>query len=302
MTELLDNSKDLTDYHEKIAKAAVVNADLQEATEKEQHARKKAQFNLNEVLKEYQESLKPQTWETYSYGLKRFLNSFDHVLDVKARDADNYLVALSKERSPSTVRLHVAAISGLYNLIIRYDYLRFNPFSGTKKVPKMETVREQTAPREDEIETILAGIKTDHTYVATLVMINTGLRVAEIQKIKLNGDVYTTIVKGGRTVTGHFPDKCRAPIEARGYDLSQEQPFANLKKKTIQNDLARYMGALEEAGKIEYRYHAHSFRHYFAVQIYKRTTDLYKVCRLLNHKSITATEKYLKSIGLIKSE
>jgi integrase len=46
----------------------------------------------------------------------------------------------------------------------------------------------------------------------------------------------------------------------------------------------------------------YSFRHTAAVEIYKRTKDIYLLQRLMGHSSIGVTQKYLRSLGVVNIE
>jgi integrase len=46
----------------------------------------------------------------------------------------------------------------------------------------------------------------------------------------------------------------------------------------------------------------YSFRHTAAVQLYRRTKDVYLLQKLLGHSSIVVTLKYLRSLGELNSD
>ena len=50
------------------------------------------------------------------------------------------------------------------------------------------------------------------------------------------------------------------------------------------------------AGKLQARYSVHDLRHAFATRLYQACYDVYQVKTALGHSSVSATERYLRSL------
>jgi integrase len=61
----------------------------------------------------------------------------------------------------------------------------------------------------------------------------------------------------------------------------------------------RYLAErLHVAGKLRETYSLHDLRPSFAVRLYKKNRDVYRVEKALGHATIAVTETYLQSLGL----
>jgi site-specific recombinase XerC len=135
-----------------------------------------------------------------------------------------------------------------------------------------------------------------------------GLRIGALPTLELKGKKYHGKSKGkvlkesgkdGITL----PVKSLAAIEAAGLDM--KKPFAwETRQKTainanaLERRINNHMGKLYRVGKIRAAYSAHDFRHYFAVNEYEKTKDIYRVSTLLGHENIAITQTYLKSLDV----
>ncbi|MGA2642694.1 MAG: tyrosine-type recombinase/integrase [Spirochaetia bacterium] len=64
-------------------------------------------------------------------------------------------------------------------------------------------------------------------------------------------------------------------------------------------DRFRYLvGKLHGAGKVRERYNVHDLRHAFAVRLYQKSRDVYRVEKALEHANVAVTEHCLRSLGL----
>lgn len=265
----------------------------------------KERFNFDEVLERYLGRLSEITRNTYIPPLERFFKAVPHPLDATTEMVDDYVESLSHNYAPATVRIHVAALSGFYNKLIRWGYVSINPFKNVD-LPKMERKRELRVPTEREVGAILryykeraeSGYKASiRMYVAIQIMVTLGLRVGSIEKLQIKEGKYKTYTKG-KWITGDFVPHLKEVVEKFGFNTKDEYPFETLTKSMIQFNLYNDMKALKKQKKIKEMYHGHSFRHYFAVKMYKLHKDIYAVSRLLNHSSIGITQRYLESIGI----
>jgi integrase len=126
-------------------------------------------------------------------------------------------------------------------------------------------------------------------------MARIGLRVGGLPGLSVYGERWTTKTKGDEQA-GQVPDDIRMEIERAGLPL--RSPFAGLTAPQIADRFRLLVGRLQKAGQIRERYSVHDLRHAFAVRLYQACHDVYQVKTALGHSSVSATERYLRSLGL----
>jgi len=100
----------------------------------------------------------------------------------------------------------------------------------------------------------------------------------------------------GQTAGITFPAAVLDAIQAAGLDL--KKPFAWTNANAIERRINYHIGKLYKVGAIGSGFSCHDFRHFFAVQEYKKDRDILRVSKLLNHANISITQNYLRSLGV----
>jgi len=77
-----------------------------------------------------------------------------------------------------------------------------------------------------------------------------------------------------------------------------KKPFAWINANAIERRINYHIGKLRKAGKIAAAYSCHDFRHYFAINEYKKDRDIVRVSKLLNHANVSITQNYLRGLGV----
>ena len=80
--------------------------------------------------------------------------------------------------------------------------------------------------------------------------------------------------------------------------IGSVMPFEDMKAENICNTFRYYTAKLYKEGRIKAIYSIHDLRHFFATEYYKRAKDIKGLQVMLNHSSVTSTEKYLSSLGI----
>jgi site-specific recombinase XerD len=238
------------------------------------------------------------TQKTYRPIILDFLNNVSHVVDITPVFVDQYIEELTTRFSPATVRLKISALSSFVSKIVRWQYLDRNPFIGCE-LPKDENT-EVVVPTQEEVVAIL-----DYAQVAdrkivfdsVTLMSELGVRVGAIEKLFIDVEklVFESESKGKRIsgkISQDILDKLN--IHESGFH------FSRYNKPLIQFHLDKCVSYLAKIGKVQNKIHAHSFRHFYAVKLYKYTKDIYEVSRKLHHSSVTITQRYLRSINLLE--
>jgi len=268
---------------------------------------KKESVDIDSYLSQFLDSFCAKTRESYEAAIKLFFQKHIHPIDVTPFDADTYVSELSKVYAPNSVRTHLTAISSFFTTMVRWEVIPTNPFRGVKTV-KSKRVKSLAVPNEQDLYRVLSRlsdkISSPHStaykkvYMAVWLMAYGGFRVGALKGLSIKDDIYTTYSKG-RTIQGIMPEGYKEVMSDMGFDASVALPFKDMNERTIQHHVTKVCEELFTEGVIEQKYHAHSFRHYFAVKVYSQTSDIYVVSKRLNHTNVAITQRYLDSIGMI---
>ena len=205
---------------------------------------------------------------------------------------------LSAGKAPATVNRELSAIRKAYNLAVReWEWCRSNPVSRVS-MEKENNKRDRWL--SDEEEGRLLDACTPWLKNLVLFALCTGMRMGEILELTWRGvDFIRRTVTVFRSKNG---ERRTIPLNQTVLAVLKEKA----KVRSIRTDLVFCSKAqtLLEGGhlrrsfrlaltkaKIE-DFHFHDLRHTFATQLVQAGVDLYKVQRLLGHKSPIMTQRY----------
>lgn len=209
-------------------------------------------------------------------------------------DADDYCADISLGVSHSTARRHIAVASAFFtHLARRHEHIR-NPFRGTKQRPKEKALKDLQIPTAADVAQLVEA-SSGPLRAAIIIMAQRGLRVGGLPGLSIRDGVFTTTTKGSEH-KGKMPPECVEALKAAG--LSLRAPFEALSAGAIADRFYRLALQLVEENKIKARYSVHDLRHFFAVNEYQKNKDIIRLRDLLNHSSVTTTERYLRSLKL----
>jgi integrase len=135
--------------------------------------------------------------------------------------------------------------------------------------------------------------------VVTLAM--RGLRAGALTSLELKDGKYHGKSKGKvlkEDGTAGITLPAESLIAIKAAELDPKKPFNRYSADAIERRINRHIGAMYQNGKSSAAYSCHDFRHFFAVQEYKKNKDIYRLSKLLNHAGIQITETYLKGLGI----
>ena len=211
-----------------------------------------------------------------------------------------------QEPSPSTVNVRLAALSSLYQFLIRMDLLDRNPCDRVQR-----TRQEPPPPRgldRDEIKRLLAAIPDTRVGLRDraiiLTFLYTGRRRAEIMDLRA-GDItrnagiyYAYRGKGGKVRRRELPLPCFSAIlealRASGKDLATMEPEESLFDVSAHGfylNFRRYMrnAKLPPGG-------VHILRHSAAKLRRDVGETVEEVSRFLDHANLAVTSTYLRRL------
>jgi integrase len=240
----------------------------------------------------------PHTRRAYASALGK-LEAFADRLDLSPvalspTQADDFAYELARNgRASASIRRDLAAASSFLTWMERRHASLRNPFRGTKARPVKATRRAAAYPTETELATILDSLAPE-ARAAAVVMATRGLRVGALPALDVWGNRFKTWSKG-KNISGTLPEEALAAIRAACPSL--KHPFDAWTDTKLQDAIRKTCIRLADAGKIDARYSAHDFRHFYAVNEYRKDKDLHRVSKLLGHASIQVTETYLRGLG-----
>jgi integrase len=108
--------------------------------------------------------------------------------------------------------------------------------------------------------------------------------------------------KGGKVRVVYVPDYVREELEPVLDGIKREDNIFSLYKipfneTYFSKQWSRQKKALLSYGLIYPNQTLYSFRHSAAIDVFRRTKDVYLVQKMMGHSSVTVTLKYLRSLG-----
>jgi integrase len=225
-----------------------------------------------------------------------FGNSFMHT--ITRGEVEAYVRTRKKAVSGATVNRTLALLRHMFNIAIDKGYVRDNPIRGIKKL-KEAPWRRKYVYSEDELQ-MLVNAAAPHLRPILAIAIGTGLRKGDNLGLRWNQiDFEHNVITLFMQKTGEAIEIPMLPMVRevlwRMKATAGETPFVStyFPGKKIGDIKTAFNGALRRSGLAEKGYHFHDIRRTFATMLYNRGVHLTKIQRLLGHKSITTTERYL---------
>lgn len=135
--------------------------------------------------------------------------------------------------------------------------------------------------------------------MALIMEANLGIRISDVVKLRLcdivrEGDRWRlsiTETKTGKQRYFSVPSEVRSYLVdyCYQYGIGSSEPIVGIKRRSVQDALKKVTDFLE----LE-RVGTHSFRKYFCKRIYDSTHDIELVREILQHGSLSTTQRYLR--------
>lgn len=247
----------------------------------------------------YEEELSKNTIDCYIVALKKYSEKYSEITKPNLIEYKKYLMDNFK---PKSVNNRITAI---------LNYCKY------KEIPmKLKQVKEPKKTHIDNVigteqfEILINGLKNDNNirgYSMIMILAKTGMRISEALKMKksdlLNGSA--TIHTKAHMRTVYFPKSLIDDIKPY-LDTLKDDDFVMLNKdgKKI---TSRGVDDILKNCAVKYNIpkevmHAHSFRHFFAIEFLKRNNNIALLADILGHSSVDMTQLYLRQSEIQQKE
>lgn len=212
---------------------------------------------------------------------------------------ENWMLSMAHTHSPESINRKLSAVKRLYQWFFDKGFLDKNPMRYIKRIRTTEKLPNGiTKDEADEISRKAAekGIQTQ-AIIATLRY--TGLRIGELRTLTMN-DVdlangrITVCGKGNRWRMIPISDRLHAilKIYLEAVPPTAEYVFSDANGNPMGDRALRELVTANMRGHTR-NAHPHAYRHGFATVLIENGTDIETTRRLLGHKNIDTTARYI---------
>ncbi len=257
--------------------------------------------------------LSQHTISTYQNALKVFKKwkNTDNILNTTSRDIQDFIIEMQKIRSRTTIHNYVSALRTFFNFAVRENIISQNPATELslpklqKLLPKILTKNQikqllQAPFQALKLELISSKIAFRDSMIIEL-FYGTGMRISEVQKIKLSDIDFTNRVikvlgKGSKERICPFSISTEKAIKTyiEKY-LPTSSKFLLTEKSekllSIRNIQYRMKYYLKLCG-LPIDLSPHTIRHAYATHLLNAGADLRLVQELLGHANLETTQIY----------
>lgn len=218
----------------------------------------------------------------------------------------------------STIKTYWCKLNAFFQWLYRKGYIPKNPLKELKRPPEPR-YDDSKALKDEDVDKMLSAIVLSNASPLILrrdvaifsVLYYCGLRRGELislrvsdidisnAKITIQGE--TSKSKRTRTLPMHptlakylkdyFAERNKMKFKTELLWVSANKGDAGL----TQNGLKHWEQRLMQKSGV--KFHSHQFRHSFATNLAKKDVGIVKIQKLLGHRSITMTERYVRSMG-----
>lgn len=258
--------------------------------------------------------LSPRTLERYAWILDRFAKSFD-VLPTSPGPVEDFLRSYGGG-SDETLASRYRVVRTMYRWLVkrRALALEHDPFEQIE----MPTVSPKIAPilNYATLDRLLRLTKTGRTRLLLVLLLATGLRIGECVGLRRRDTIDNTLVVAGKTgqrVLPLLPEVVALMRDVAGGDdaylFCKYVREGNGWRPVYDVPATRYaLGlavrrAMRRAGVKGPKAGPHTLRHTFATRFIDDGGDVFTLKRILGHKRISSTERYVnQSVESIRDD
>jgi integrase len=210
-----------------------------------------------------------------------------------------------QDRSPSTVRVRLAAARALYLALRWSGASQADPFSMVRAAPDKTEAHEKCPPYSQEELNLLLKAGNLRDQVAILLGAHGGLRVSEAatltwSKVDLAaGNLRVRRGKGRKDRTVDLSATLRNALEVHRAQVQPQAPNARVVNLTTRG-LQAVMDRITKRAGVPMR-GFHALRHSAGTRLYQETGDLGSVADHLGHASLDTARRYAKRSPVLRT-
>jgi integrase len=171
---------------------------------------------------------------------------------------------------------------------------------------------------KEQLQPVLGFLKANHTNLYRCCLMTYGCLLRPHEEIRLltqkhfkanNTEIHLggSENKGGRVRVVYVPEYVREELEPVLKNLTREDNIfsgseAPFNQAYFSKQWSREKKKLLSHGLVYPKQTLYSFRHTAAIDVFRRTKDVYMVQKMMGHSSVVVTLKYLRSLGEFNTE
>jgi len=274
-------------------------------------------------------NLSEKTLKGYELCFKKFGEYLTRKEIINAEDITTavikgYLLELKEERgnNPTSINTKLKNLKAFFNYLEEEGIIKNNPTSRIKYIKedvKIEVFSdEQIFQMLNYYRRLISRQKEFYAfrdYIIIITLLGTGMRLGELVNLKwsdVNFDGYSIIVYGKQREYSSIPMNEKLKKELREYNIYCKQLFIDVPLYVFSDKKGKQLSdnAVKNVFKrlkykmnfIDVRLSAHTFRHTFAHRALMAGMDVFTLQKILRHKKLSMTEKYLALWGTALKE
>lgn len=282
-------------------------------------------INSNGLLEQFEAhlvdaALAPATVVNYLADLRAFLRWSEKTkgherspLSLATADIQTFCSYLqdTKKQSPATVNRRIQALRKFYDFAIVQGWIQTNPAEDVSLLSESASRRSRSLT-PDDIDRLLDAVQHSprrwaiRDWAIFQVLLGAGLKLSELTRVRLADvhlggtrpclDIRNPADEPGRTISLEEPvcDALRSYLPARKAAPGVDHLFLNrdgraLSTRSVQRLLHYYAQAADLEGLT-----TQALRYEYAKKVYESSGDLKTVARLLGHRHLATTIRYLR--------
>lgn len=240
----------------------------------------------------YEEELSQNTIKTYMAGVQQYSEQYDEITKPNLIAFKQSLIG--KGFKPQTINNRITAL-------LQYCKYKEIPMR-VKQVKEQRKTHIDNVITSEQVERLLKGLKADGNivwYFNILLLSKTGMRISEARRITkkdiLKGSVTMPTKAHMRTI--YFPKSLVDEMQEYLSELDDDALVLRsirgkgLSKEAVNSRLKVFADKYDIPSEVM---HAHSFRHFFAIEFLKRKNNIALLADILGHSNVNVTQIYLR--------
>lgn len=259
--------------------------------------------------RKYLKGISPRTEYSYHNTRRSLFHLHGADFDVKALSKaklNEWVVGMrQKGLSPGACNVYIRTANAFLNwLHLEHGHVKLKVAKIKEEQKIIQTLTAQ------HIAAIVgfrpSGAESARTHLAALTMLDCGLRASELlrltkETVDFDNLVFRVAGKGGKHRLVPFSPELRKGLwKFQQRTGGQRYIFGTKNNTTVSvRNLERDFKVLgKRLGITGIRFSPHTFRHTFAVSYLRNGGNLFYLSKILGHRSIKTTERYLQSLGI----